>query len=129
MSVPNHHSTQSNIPEECRSQIKKEYISYRKVYANPNRYKKSLPTKKCCASKRVVPVKLTVLSAGRWLSGPITIRPAYSFSEAHQVEARVATVSGPVPEESSDQRHGSQLRTRQLLAFPLCRHNTTVQHK
>ena len=45
------------------------------------------------------------------------------------MEARFATVSGSVPEESSDQRHGSQLRTRQLLAFPLCKHNTVLQQK
>jgi hypothetical protein len=73
--------------------------------------------------------KLTVLSAGRWMSGPRTVRPACPLSEAHQVEARVAHVASSVPEESSDQRHGSQLRTRQLLAFPLCRHNVMLQHK
>ena len=76
-----------------------------------------------------VSVKLTVQSAGRWLSRPGTVRPARPFSEAHQVEARFATVRGSVPKEPSDERHGSQFRTRQLLAFPLCKHNAVLQHK
>jgi hypothetical protein len=50
---------------------------------------------------------LTVLPAGRWMSGPRAIRPACPFPEAHQVETRVAAVCGAISEEAPGQGHGS----------------------